>query len=59
MAAAAHAMARGAANGRAFRGLAGEARAMVQDADKRAEAADMDAKAAKMASDMWMANAAE
>jgi len=32
---------------------------MAQDADKRAEAADMDAKAAKMASDMRMANAAE
>ena len=52
-------MAAGPEDGRAFRRLAGKAREMAQDADKRAEAAGTDENAARMASDKWTRDAAE
>ena len=53
MAVDAHAMVGDADGEKAFRGLAGKAREMAQDADKRAAAAGKGERTAKTASDNW------
>ena len=53
-----HAMVGDADSGRSFRGLAGKAREMAQDADRRAASAAAGKRAAQLASDNWKENTA-
>ena len=53
-----HAMVGDADSGKSFRGLAGKAREMAQDADRRAASAAAGQRAAQLASDNWKENTA-